>query len=224
MLGDQHKNTKMKDDVVCSSFEVVEETEVQLHPVDKRQLKAFMTAFDTYLYALQGRPLSKLEENLVIKICFCPSIEDYFRCSCRSFFPSCVIWDKSQIYFFRDVSPFFSKSIPLHLCCKQIELNTCDCVLRKANLSSNTSKSIFSCDFQERLRELFCNLIPPSVVRFEKWEVANVQIHTFVIHYCWDKYTLQKYNASSAGLMFCFAPLMLLTKLLESNQFTLMHI
>ena len=66
MLGDQHKNTKMKDDVVCSSFEVVEETEVQLHPVDKRQLKAFMTAFDTYLYALQGRPLSKLEENLVI--------------------------------------------------------------------------------------------------------------------------------------------------------------
>ena len=54
MLGDQHKNTKMKDDVVCSSFEVVEETEVQLHPVDKRQLKAFMTAFDTYLYALQG--------------------------------------------------------------------------------------------------------------------------------------------------------------------------
>lgn len=99
MLGDQHKNTKMKDDVVCSSFEVVEETEVQLHPVDKRQLKAFMTAFDTYLYALQGRPLSKLEENLVIKICFCPSIEDYFRCSVVRFSPL-VLFEINHRYIF----------------------------------------------------------------------------------------------------------------------------
>ena len=168
MLGDQHKNTKMKDDVLYAAA-----SEVQLS--DKRHSWRLLWLLSIRIFMpCRDRPLSKLEEeNLVVKIL------DYFR-----FSPY-----KSQIYFWGTKAPFFSKSIPLHLCCKQIELNTCDyyCVLRKANLRlkyyfQQAKAWVFSCDFQDR--ELFCNLIPPSVVRMEKWEVQ--------IHFCYIEIHLTK--------------------------------